>query len=67
MEWVRETGLGANLWKDEMERLDFAAESNNISDAETKTTRGGNAAHDDWMVTIQPMEIRTFVMKVVFD
>ncbi len=50
-----------------MVRLDFQAESNTVSPADAKTTIGTNAAQQDWLVTIQPMEIRTFVIKVIFD
>ncbi len=67
MEWVGETGLAANLWREEMVRLDFQAESNTVSPADAKTTIGTNAAQQDWVITIQPMEIRTFVIKVIFD
>ncbi len=67
MEWVEETGLAANLWREEMVRLDFQAESNTVSPTDAKMTNATNAAQQDWLVTIQPMEIRTFVMKVIFD
>ncbi|MFN9999626.1 MAG: hypothetical protein ACK559_00720 [bacterium] len=67
MEWVGETGLAANLWREEMVRLDFQAESNTVSPTDAKTTNATKAAQQDWVINIQPMEIRTFVMKVIFD
>ena len=66
MEWVRETGLAGNLWKEDMVRLEFQAESNLISEAKTTASEASAGEQQDWMVTLKPMEIRTFILKVVF-
>ena len=65
VEWVGETGLAGNLWKEDMDRLNFVAESNAIfPPADAKTTE---RASEDWVVSLKPMEIRTFVIKVVYN
>jgi hypothetical protein len=66
VEWVGETGLAGNLWKEDMVRLDFQAESNTLSRPEGRTTTSAHAADQVWVVSLKPMEIKTFIVKIVF-
>ena len=63
VEWARETTLGGNAWRDEVERLVFMKDSNNIPQA---VNYKHNQVDFDLVVTLGPMEIRSFVMKVAF-
>jgi hypothetical protein len=70
VEWVAETGLAGNMWKEDMERMRFAAETNALPRAEAKTSGRAGApptADQAWIVSLRPMEIRTFIMKVVYN
>ncbi|KAL1005722.1 hypothetical protein UPYG_G00063150 [Umbra pygmaea] len=55
---VSEMNLSANQWKDEMTRLDWKAESGKKPLPKTK----GDPSV--WEVTLKPMEIRTFLLRV---
>lgn len=53
---IRETTLAANQWLNESQRLSFSAESDaNEINTEPK------AINDGFEISLQPMEIRTFV------
>ncbi|XP_030638691.1 lysosomal alpha-mannosidase [Chanos chanos] len=57
-----EMSLGANQWKDEMSRLDWKT-----SGGENMKPRKGMKGTGDavpWEVTLNPMEIRTFLLRV---
>ncbi|CDQ91797.1 unnamed protein product [Oncorhynchus mykiss] len=55
---VSEMNLSANQWKDEMTRLDWKAESGE----KPLPKRGGDPSV--WEVSLKPMEIRTFLLRV---
>ena len=58
IESIRETNLGGNTWIDEVQRLIFDKDSNeipNIPSDHTKSTQ--------WVVTLDPMDIRSFIVK----
>lgn len=73
---MRETTLGANQWLNEVDRLQFEAKteatSNEVSDSteyelnEIDDQLDSEAEDDstDFKVTLKPMEIRTFVVKL---
>ena len=50
MAWIRETQLGADRWL------------NNEQGGELNNEQGGEVEDD--LVTLQPMEIRTFIVKI---
>ncbi|XP_031675145.1 lysosomal alpha-mannosidase isoform X1 [Oncorhynchus kisutch] len=60
---VSEMNLSANQWKDEMTRLDWKAESGTHHTGEKPLPkRGGDPSV--WEVSLKPMEIRTFLLRV---
>ncbi|XP_066563843.1 lysosomal alpha-mannosidase isoform X2 [Amia ocellicauda] len=58
VEGVSEMSLAANQWKEEMTRLDWRGET----DAKPLHSREGSPSGSE--VTLQPMEIRTFLLRV---
>ena len=63
VEWARETLLGGNVWTDEAERLEWSKED---GEEGTKREEGKSREERDLEVTIMPMEIRTFILKIVY-
>ena len=75
---IRETTLAANQWLEKAERLKFIAEANNQSatfEAEypggeddqgtpTVDSKSEGALSEKFTITLNPMEIRTFVVKM---
>jgi hypothetical protein len=65
---ARETTLGGNQWLEEMERLRWTSETNEVSrevDEETDSVRTGSIGNGEAInVLLRPMEIRTFVVSV---
>ena len=57
---VRETGLAGNVWLDQMDRLQWSKETNQIGQS-----RAGPPQPPGWAVTLNPMEIRSFVLHIV--
>ncbi|XP_028998395.1 LOW QUALITY PROTEIN: lysosomal alpha-mannosidase [Betta splendens] len=55
---VSELNLSANQWKEEMKRFDWTP------DEEEKTVLKTLQVPSEWEVTLKPMEIRTFLLKV---
>ncbi|XP_076867010.1 lysosomal alpha-mannosidase [Brachyhypopomus gauderio] len=53
---VSEMSLGANQWKEDMNRLQWTPNTGG-------TMKGGRLG-DPWEITLQPMEIRTFLLRV---
>lgn len=64
VEWVKETGLAGNIWKEDISRLQFQYaegwETNEIPLLE-KTDEPVDPA---WEFQIAPMEIKTFIVKL---
>ena len=58
MAWIRETQLGADRWLDN----ERGGEVNNEQGGELNNEQGGEMEDD--LVTLQPMEIRTFIVKI---
>ena len=58
MAWIRETQLGADRWLDN----ERGGEVNNEQGGEVNNERGGE--EEDDLVTLQPMKIRTFIVKI---
>ena len=55
---TRETNLGGNMWIDAVQRLIFDKDSNEIPNIQSDHTRS-----TQWVVTLNPMEIRSFIVK----
>ena len=58
MAWIREAQLGADRWLDN----ERGGELNNEQGGEMNNEQGGEVEDD--LVTLQPMEIRTFIVKI---
>lgn len=58
IEEFKETTLGGNMWIEDLQRLTFNKESNNIP---TDGKRKPNPIQ--WSVTLNPMDIRSFIIK----
>ena len=58
VESFRETTLGGNLWVEDVERLRFMKDSNEIPPLKTDRTEPSQ-----WAITLDPMEIRSFIIK----
>ena len=58
VESFRETSLAGHVWQDEVERLTFNKNSNNIPREVRRDSR-------DWEITLSPMDIRSFILKYV--
>ncbi|KAK7789693.1 hypothetical protein R5R35_011514 [Gryllus longicercus] len=63
---ARETMLGANEWKKDSSRLQWKTESNSIDRHEDTHQGSLNHAEDILSVTLEPMQIRTFVVEVKY-
>lgn len=71
---VRETTLAGNQWLNEAERFKFRADSENFEQIPSSTgqanfTNLGDSvstplASDGYKITLQPMEIRTFIIRL---
>ena len=67
LSWMRETTLGGNRWKDEVQRLDWKTEGEKAT-SRIRTERGSKATtqkatNDAFDVELGPMQIRTFVVE----
>ena len=66
MAWIRETQLGADRWLDNERggevNNEQGGEVDNEQGGEVNNERGGEVEDD--LVTLQPMEIRTFIVKI---
>jgi len=60
---ARETSLGANQWLGQVKRMDWPVESNEI-DVDSK--EANLDLDDDLNVTLNPMQIRTFIIEVAY-
>ena len=58
IESFRETGLGGNIWIDDVQRLIFDKNSNEIPNIQSDHTKP-----TQWVVTLNPMDIRSFIVK----
>ena len=58
MAWIRETQLGADRWLNNEQ----GGELNNEQGGKLNNEQGGEMEDD--LVTLQPMEIRTFIVKI---
>ncbi|KAI5089006.1 lysosomal alpha-mannosidase isoform X1, partial [Silurus meridionalis] len=56
---VSEMSLGANQWKEDMKRMQFKANSEHV---EPLRERGRDPS--PWEITLKPMEIRTFLLRL---
>lgn len=61
--WVRETSLGANQWLDEVSRLVWKKEDNQVDNNETISK---TKTQDLPSVSLSPMAIKTFIIEVSF-
>ena len=61
LRWIRETALGGNVWKDDVSRMEFKAETNDVIRHWYRgpVPRAGHQLNPR-RVEFQPMEIRTF-------
>uniref|UniRef100_A0A4W4H4P4 Alpha-mannosidase n=1 Tax=Electrophorus electricus TaxID=8005 RepID=A0A4W4H4P4_ELEEL len=57
---VSEMSLGANQWKEDMKRLQWKPSTGD----DMKPVGGGLGDPTPWEITLQPMEIRTFLLRV---
>ncbi|KAI5618655.1 lysosomal alpha-mannosidase isoform X1, partial [Silurus asotus] len=57
---VSEMSLGANQWKEDMKRMRFKANSERV-----ETLRKPEGDPSPWEITLKPMEIRTFLLRVL--
>ena len=58
IESYRETTLGGNVWLDQLDRISFNKESNEIPNWSS-----GNSDSKQWAITLNPMDIRSFIIK----
>nr|XP_043872004.1 lysosomal alpha-mannosidase [Solea senegalensis] len=58
---VSELNLSANQWRDEMTRMAWTPQTDKMTSPPLKTFRGHSST---WEVTLKPMEIRTFLLRV---
>uniref|UniRef100_A0A2M4DMV2 Alpha-mannosidase n=1 Tax=Anopheles darlingi TaxID=43151 RepID=A0A2M4DMV2_ANODA len=63
IESIHETTLGANQWKQDSKRLHFSFESNEIDPKKQVEQVRFMQSSTDFDIELQPMEIRTFVVK----
>ncbi|XP_001603702.3 lysosomal alpha-mannosidase isoform X1 [Nasonia vitripennis] len=63
---VQETILGANQWMEDLQRLKWQPETNKVGDSEDSSSDDSSllSGVDSTSITIRPMEIRTFVVKL---
>lgn len=59
---IQETTLGANQWLDKNERLEFEATDEIRKNGKRATIV---KALDDYQITLNPMQIRTFIIDIV--
>jgi lysosomal alpha-mannosidase len=60
---AKETTLGGNRWLEKVKRMDWAVESNDIDlHQDYEVLR----LDDDFNVTLNPMQIRTFIVEVAY-
>jgi hypothetical protein len=59
---LREVSLSGNQWIEDFQRLHFKAEFSEFSDDFANKTMNAKASLDDLEITLNPMEIRTFIM-----
>lgn len=64
---IRETTLDGNQWLDETVRLKFTSDSEEETRTADMYQKIVRANYDDYVVWLNPMEIRTFVMKMSND
>lgn len=60
---VRETKLAGNQWLSDSKPLNFSAKSFD-SNRIARNKRADNYDDDDFMITLKPMEIRTFIAEL---
>lgn len=61
---AKETTLGANQWLDQVKRMTWPVESNEIkSGTDDRSVENGD---DVLSVTLKPMEIRTYIVEVAW-
>ncbi|XP_035775636.1 lysosomal alpha-mannosidase-like [Anopheles albimanus] len=63
IESIHETTLGANQWKQDSQRLHFSFESNEIDPKKQVEHVRPIQSSTDFDIELQPMEIRTFIVK----
>jgi len=62
---MEETMLGGNEWKKDSKRLDWNTEDNStLKRSDEKQFDKNMEISADWTVTLQPMQIRTFVISL---
>ncbi|XP_011498322.1 PREDICTED: lysosomal alpha-mannosidase [Ceratosolen solmsi marchali] len=61
---VRETTLGGNQWIEDLQRLKWQLESNEVIKAEVSSEKSESTINDKIIKHFKPMEIRTFVVKL---
>ncbi|KAJ8675630.1 hypothetical protein QAD02_011416 [Eretmocerus hayati] len=61
---VQETSLGVNQWINDVRRLKWYPETNEVPPLDNYVTESLKVAGDSIIVRIKPMEIRTFVVKL---
>ena len=64
IELVEETGLGGNVWKNDISRFIFKHENNDIPGYQEN--QKNTKRRDELEIVISPMEIRTFIIKYRF-
>lgn len=64
---IRETTLDGNQWLDETVRLKFTSDSEEETRTADMYQKIVRANYDDYVIWLNPMEIRTFVMKISND
>uniref|UniRef100_A0AAY5EAP4 Lysosomal alpha-mannosidase n=1 Tax=Electrophorus electricus TaxID=8005 RepID=A0AAY5EAP4_ELEEL len=61
---VSEMSLGANQWKEDMKRLQWKPSTGTNTHAARQTAAFHRPYPTPWEITLQPMEIRTFLLRV---
>jgi Glycosyl hydrolases family 38 C-terminal beta sandwich domain len=59
---LREVSLSGNQWIEDFQRLHFKEESSAYLDDFVKKAMNASTTLDDLEITLNPMEIRTFIM-----